>query len=188
VAEARLVLMTAQSTPERACAGILAVMTGGRWTLRIDGVLLPGANRLIRMHAQDYRRLRDELLLLARGSLAPATPAEPIEHCRIVIDLWRPKRSLLDADAKYGAVKPLLDVLQPDRGYARSVGRQRIRDVAPGLGLIRDDGDGEGGLDGCIRDLRVRQHVGEARIELAVEAVAAGAAHVGPAADAEGAA
>ncbi len=184
----RLVLMTAQSTPERACAGILAVMTGGRWTLRIDGVLLPGANRLIRMHAQDYRRLRDELLLLARGSLDPATPAEPIEHCRIVIDLWRPKRSLLDADAKYGAVKPLLDVLQPDRGYARSVGRQRIRDVAPGLGLIRDDGDGEGGLDGCIRDLRVRQHVGEARIELAVEAVAAGAAHVGPAADAEGAA
>lgn len=149
-------------------------------------MLLPGANRLIRMHAQDYRRLRDELLLLARSSLAPATPDDPIERCRIVVDLWRPKRSLLDADAKYGAVKPLLDVLQPDRGYARTVGRQRIRDVAPGLGLIRDDRDGEGGLEGCIHDLRVRQHVGEARIELTVEAVGAGAAHVVPAADAEG--
>ncbi len=179
MAGSRLV-MTAQSTPERLRAGILAVMTGGRWTLRIDGVLLPGANRLIRMHAQDYRRLRDELLLLARGSLAPAMPQEPIERCRIVVDLWRPRRSLLDADAKYGAVKPLLDVLQPDRGYARNVGRQRIRDVAPGLGLILDDRDGEGGLEGCIHDLRVRQHVGEARIELTVEAVAPDATRATP--------
>ena len=146
-------------------------MDGARWTLRIDGVLLPGANRLIRMHAQDYRRLRDELLLLARGSLAPAVPAAPIERCRITVDLWRPKRSLLDADAKYGAVKPLLDVLQPDRGYARSLGARRIRDVAPGLGLIRDDRDGEGDLDGCVRDLRVRQHVGEARIEVAIDEI-----------------
>lgn len=146
-------------------------MDGARWTLRIDGVLLPGANRLIRMHAQDYRRLRDELLLLARGSLAPAVPAAPIERCRITVDLWRPKRSLLDADAKYGAVKPLLDVLQPDRGYARTLGSHRIRDMAPGLGLIRDDRDGEGNLDGCVRDLRVRQHVGDARIEITVDEV-----------------
>lgn len=146
-------------------------MDGARWTLRIDGVLLPGANRLIRMHAQDYRRLRDELLLLARGSLAPAVPAAPLERCRITVDLWRPKRSLLDADAKYGAVKPLLDVLQPDRAYSRTLGRHRIQDVAPGLGLIRDDRDGEGDLDGCVRDLRVRQHVGEARIEATVDEV-----------------
>jgi hypothetical protein len=151
-------------------------MEAGRWTLRIDGVMLPGANRLIRMHAQDYRKLRDELLLLARGSLTPAVPPRPLERCDVTVELWRPRRSLLDADAKYGAVKPLLDVLQPDRGYARSLGSQRIRDVAPGLGLIRDDRDGEGDLDGCIRDLRVRQHVGDPRIEVTVHGLAGEAA------------
>jgi hypothetical protein len=164
--------MTAQCTPAKGSAGILAVMDGGRWTLEIDGVLLPGANRLIRMHAQDYRKLRDELLLLARSSLTPAAPARPLDRCRVDVELWRPRRSLLDADAKYGAVKPLLDVLQPDRGYARSIGRQRVRDVAPGLGLIRDDRDGEGDLDGCILDLRVRQHVGDPRVEVTVTGLA----------------
>ena len=148
-------------------------MTAARWTLRIEGVLLPGANALIRMHAQDYRRLRDQLLLLARASLTPAVPAEPLERCTVTIELWRPRRSLLDADAKYGAVKPLLDVLQPDRSYARKLGARQLRDVAPGLGLIRDDRDGEGALNGCIRDLRVRQHVGEPRIDVAIVAATA---------------
>lgn len=148
-------------------------MSGARWTVRIDGVLLPGANALIRMHAQDYRKLRDELLLLARSSLAPARPATPIERCRVTIELWRPRRSLLDADAKYGAVKPLLDVLQPDRAYTRRIGGHAVRDVAAGLGLIRDDRDGEGDLDGCIHDLRVRQHVGDPRIVVTVDALAA---------------
>lgn len=150
-------------------------MDGARWTVRIDGVLLPGANALIRMHAQDYRKLRDELLLLARASLTPERPAAPIDRCRVTVDLWRPRRSLLDADAKYGAVKPLLDVLQPDRAYSRRIGGHTVRDVAPGLGLIRDDRDGEGDLDGCIRDLRVRQHVGDPRIDVTVEATPAGA-------------
>lgn len=145
-------------------------MTAGRWTIRIDGLLLPGANRLIRMHAHDYRRLRDEVLLLARAGLTPAAPHEPLPHCHIRIELWRPPRSLLDADGKYGAVKPLLDVLQPDRTFGRTLGRRRISDVASGLGLIRDDRDGEGGLDGCIRDLRVTQHVGAAAVAATVEA------------------
>lgn len=146
-------------------------MNGARWTLRIDGVLLPGANRLIRMHAQDYRRLRDELLLLSRGSLAPGLPDAPLARCAVIVDLWRPKRSLLDADAKYGAVKPLLDVLQPDRAYGRKLGERRIRDISRGLGLIRDDSDGEGDLAGCIRDLRVRQHVGDPSIAVTVVAI-----------------
>lgn len=144
-------------------------MDEARWTVHIDGVLLPGANALIRMHAHDYRRLRDELLLLARASLEPEVPHTPIDRCRVTIDLWRPRRSLLDADAKYGAVKPLLDVLQPDRAYTRSLGGRTIRDVAGGLGLIQDDRDGEGDLDGCIRDLRVRQHVGDPRIVVAID-------------------
>ncbi len=134
----------------------------------IDDVLLPGANALLRMHAQDYRRLRDSLLMLARSGLRPAAPAAPLDRCDVAIVLRRPKRSLLDADGKYGAVKPLLDVLQPDRSYGRSIGRHRVRDVAPGLGLIRDDSDGDGDLDGCIRDLRVLQRVGDARIEVTV--------------------
>ena len=146
-----------------------------RWTVRIDGVLLPGPNALMRMHAQDYRRLRDELLLLARASLAPAKPREPIERCRLTFDLWRPGHRLLDADAKYGAIKPLLDVLQPDRAYARSIGGHKVRDVAAGLGLIRDDRDGEGALDGCVRDLRVRQHVGDARVDVTIVAEPRGA-------------
>lgn len=141
------------------------------WTVAIEGLLLPGANRLIRMHAHDYRKLRDELLLLARAGVSPAVPAAPLPRCRLEIDLWRPKRSLLDADAKYGAVKPLLDVLQPDRSYARTLGRNRIMDVAPGLGLIADDRDGEGDLPGCIAALRVRQHVGDARIRVRVSAL-----------------
>lgn len=138
------------------------------WTVVIDGLLLPGANRLIRMHAHDYRRFRDDLLLLARAGLSPAVPASPLARCRLDIDLWRPKRSLLDADAKYGAIKPLLDVLQPDRPYARTLGRRRITDVSPGLGLIADDRDGEGDMAGCIAALRVRQHVGDARIRVQV--------------------
>lgn len=140
------------------------------WTIEIEGLLLPGANRLIRMNAHDYRRLRDDLLLLARAGLAPAAPPAPLPRCRVGIDLWRPSRSLLDADAKYGAVKPLLDVLQPDRRYARTLGRHRITDVAAGLGLIADDRDGEGDLAGCIVGLRVRQHVGDARIRVRVSA------------------
>lgn len=152
-------------------AGIVAGMSAGRWTIHIDGLLLPGANRLIRMNAHDYRRLRDEVLLLARAGLEPAAPREPLPHCRVWIELWRPTRSLLDADGKYGAVKPLLDVLQPDRTYGRTLGRRRISDVAAGLGLIRDDRDGEGDLNGCVRDLRVRQHVGPPRVTATVEAV-----------------
>lgn len=143
------------------------------WTIEIDGLLLPGANRLIRMNAHDYRRLRDDLLLLARAGVAPAPPSAPLARCRLEIDLWRPPRSLLDADAKYGAIKPLLDVLQPDRAYGRTLGRHRVTDVAPGLGLIADDRDGEGGLGGCIEALRVRQHVGDARIRVRVRAAVA---------------
>ena len=145
-------------------------MDAARWTVRIEGLLLPGANRLIRMHAHDYRKLRDDLLLLARAGLDPAPPASPLTRCRLEIELWRPKRSLLDADAKYGAIKPLLDVLQPDRTYARRLGRHRISDVASGLGLIADDRDGEGDLPGCIASLRVRQHVGDASIRVRVSA------------------
>lgn len=149
-------------------------MDEAHWTVRIEGVLLPGPNALMRMHAQDYRRLRDELLLLARASLDPDLPREPIERCRLAFELWRPRHRLLDADAKYGAIKPLLDVLQPDRAYARTIGGHKVRDVAAGLGLIRDDRDGEGALEGCVRDLRVRQRVGEARIDVTVVADAGG--------------
>lgn len=138
------------------------------WTIRIEGLLLPGPNRLIRMNAHDYRRLRNDLLLRARAGLEPAAPEAPLPRCGIEIELWRPARNLLDADAKYGAIKPLLDVLQPDRAFARTLGRRRITDVTPGLGLIADDRDGEAGLGGCIARLHVRQRVGEARVHVRV--------------------
>ena len=143
------------------------------WTLRLDDVLLPGPNELLRMHAHDYRRLRDELVLLARASLDPALPDAPLAACTVHVTLWRPARRLLDADAKYGAVKPLLDVLQPGRRYARKVGGQRILDTANGLPLLRDDRDGEAGLQGCIRDLRVVQRVGDPAVEVRIDEDAA---------------
>lgn len=162
--------MTVQHTPPRAATGIVRAMPTRTWTLRLDDVLLPGPNELMRMHAQDYRRLRDELLLLARASLDPALPAAPLDACTVHVTLWRPARRLLDADAKYGAVKPLLDVLQPGRGYARKVGGRQVLDTTNGLALLRDDRDGEAGLKGCIRDLRVVQRLGDPAVEVRVDA------------------
>jgi len=144
-------------------------MTARRWTLQLDGVLLPGPNRLIRMHAQEYRKLRDELLLLARASLTPAAPATPLAACHLRITLQRPARSLLDVDAKYGAIKPLLDVLQAGRSYTRKIGGHSLQDTTVGLSLIHDDRDGEGELTGCIRSLQVVQVVGEPRVEVVIE-------------------
>lgn len=162
---------TSRSVRSRGLPGIVTAMTPGRWTLRLDDLLLPGPNRLMRMHAQDYRKLRDTILLLARSTLEPNPPAAPLDACRIVVTLHRPARSLLDADAKYGAVKPLLDVLQPPRAYSRRLGGRTIRDVTSGLGLLRDDGDGEGMLTGCVRDLRVVQVIGPPRVEVEIESV-----------------
>ncbi len=146
-------------------------MAEGVWTLQFDDMLLPGPNQLMRMHAQRYRMLRDELRMIGLAKLTPKAPPEPIERCRIEVDMWRPKRNLLDADAKFGAVKPLLDVLQPDRTYTRKMGTRSLPDVTPGLGLIRDDRDGEGDLTGCITTLTVRQHLGAARVDVTVTAL-----------------
>lgn len=146
-------------------------MPKGTWTLRFEDVLLPGPNQLMRMHAQRYRQLRDELRMIGRASLTPKAPSAPLERCRIEVEMWRPTRSLLDVDAKFGAIKPLLDVLQPDRAYARKVGTRSLQDVTPGLALIRDDRDGEGDLAGCIKSLSVQQHVGDAHVEVVVTAL-----------------
>lgn len=143
-------------------------MDEARWTLDLPGLLLPGPNRLLRMNRHDYRRFRDELLLRARGGLTVPAPDPPLRRCAVSVHLVRPGRSLLDADAKYGAVKPLLDVLQPHRNYGRTLGGRRILDAARGLGLIADDRDGEGELDGCIRCLRVTQSVGAAHVRVEV--------------------
>lgn len=139
-----------------------------RWTIRIDGVVLPGPNALMRMHAQPYRRLRDELLLLARSTLDPALPSEPLTRCSVDVTMVRPKRNLLDVDAKFGAIKPLLDVLQPGRRYARTIAGRQVLDVTPGLGLIADDSDGQGELPGCVVSLGVVQTIGAARIDVEI--------------------
>lgn len=138
------------------------------WTLDLPDLLLPGPNRLMRMNRHEYRRFRDELLLRARGALSAPAPREPLPACALSLELARPRRSLLDVDAKYGAVKPLLDVLQPDRAYARTLGGHALQDVVHGLGLIRDDRDGEGDLGGCVRRLHVLQRAGTAHVRLFV--------------------
>jgi len=131
-------------------------------------MLLPGPNALMRMHAQAYRTMRDELLFVARSRLQPALPNEPIARCAVHVVMTRPSRNLLDVDAKFGAIKPLLDVLQPGRRYARTIGGRKVLDVASGLGLIANDSDGEGDLAGCIAQLSVVQVVGPARVDVTV--------------------
>lgn len=150
--------------------GIVGHVDDPCWTLELPGLLLPGPNRLLRMNRHDYRRFRDELLMRARGGLSAPAPKAPLRHCVVAVHLTRPGRSLLDADAKYGAVKPLLDVLQPHRNYGRTLGARRILDAASGLGLIADDRDGEGELAGCIRRLMVTQSVGDAHVRVEVRA------------------
>jgi hypothetical protein len=75
---------------------------------------------------------------------------------------------LLDVDAKYGAAKPLLDILQPPHAFRRSVIGGHHKDSAPGLGLIDNDTDGEGREAGCVTSFRVTQDVGPAAVWLTV--------------------
>ena len=141
------------------------------WNADVPGLVLPGANELMRMKSWEYKRFRDELYLQLRSALSAPPPPEPLARCAVRIEMTRPRRRLLDVDGKYGAVKPLLDVLQPPRTYSRRVGRMRVRDQTSGLGLIAADTDGEGDLeDGCVVELRVVQRVGEAGVRLRIEA------------------
>ena len=149
--------------PDDASAG-----DGGVWTVDIPGLLLPGVNAILRMNSFEYRRYRNDLYVHVRAGLDRDLPPEPLARCAVRIELTRPKRNRLDVDGKYGAIKPLLDVLQPDRTYSRRIGQLRVQDVTPGLGLILADTDGEGGAEGCVSDLRVVQIVGEAHVRVRV--------------------
>lgn len=141
------------------------------WTAEIPALVLPGANEIIRMKSWDYKRFRDDLYLQVRAALSAPPPDPPLPRCAVRIEMTRPKRRLLDVDGKYGAVKPLLDVLQPPRTFSRKVGRLRVQDETSGLGLIAADTDGEGERDdGCVAELRVLQRVGDAGVALRVEA------------------
>lgn len=139
------------------------------WTLVLPGVVLPGPNKLMRMTSWEYRRFRNDLYVRARAGLDRDLPPAPLARCRVRVEMTRPRRTFLDVDGKYGAVKPLLDVLQPDRPYSRPMGKLRVKDVSPGLGLIAGDTDGEDGADGCICLLRVVQRAGEAELRVVVE-------------------
>lgn len=142
-----------------------------RWSAEIPHLVLPGANEIMRMKSWSYKRFRDDLYLQVRAALSAPPPAEPLARCALRIEMTRPRRRLLDVDGKYGAVKPLLDVLQPPRTFSRRVGKLRVQDATAGLGLIASDTDGEGDLEGgCVSDLRVIQRVGDAGVRLWVEA------------------
>lgn len=139
------------------------------WTVVLPGVVLPGPNKIMRMTSWEYRRFRNDLYVRARAGLDRPLPPEPLPRCRVYVVMTRPRRTFLDVDGKYGAVKPLLDVLQPDRTYSRAVGKLRVQDASPGLGLIAGDTDGEDEAGGCVCELRVMQRVGEAELRVVVE-------------------
>lgn len=141
------------------------------WTVELPGVKLESPNRIIRMKSWEYSTYRNELYLLIRSRISPGPdsfPDEPLGRCAISVQMRRSR--LLDVDAKYGAAKPLLDILQPPRPYSRSTHGHRHPDVSPGLALIASDTDGEGRERGCVTAFRVTQELGQATVILRVEA------------------
>lgn len=140
------------------------------WYVSLPGVILPTLNEQIRMNRRggEYAKFRNHLYTLAKRNLQPSLPPEPLRHCKITVEMTRTTVRLLDVDSKYGAVKPLLDILQPNRPFKRKIGKLLVDDDTLGLGLIKNDSDGESTNKGCIRQLRVIQKVGEPRIDIAV--------------------
>jgi hypothetical protein len=139
------------------------------WTAQLEGVKLESPNKIIRMKSWEYSTYRNELHLLTRASIEPGPndfPHVPLKRCEIRVHMRRPR--LLDVDAKYGAVKPLLDILQPPRVFSRLAGSTRHRDEAPGLALIESDTDGEGRESGCVTSFQVTQELGPAVVWISV--------------------
>ena len=131
-----------------------------RIVIELPGLLLCGTNELIRMHPKRYASYREELChLIARTLPRDRRPHKPLRAYRLRVYMRRP--TALDTDNKYGAIKPVLDVLQ----------RMHPRNNPHGLDVLYDDTDGEFGLGGACRELRVVQTLGQPRLTIDIREV-----------------
>jgi len=150
---------------------------GSSITLEVIGLELATKNDLVAMHrsrpwGEAYQAYRNHLYALlnnARIANKIRLPKEPYQYAEIEILLQRPHS--VDVDSKYSMCTPILDVLQPEK----TMRRKKSWFVVPGLGIIANDTDGEGGLPGCIKSLKVYQVNGGAeRLVVTVKEVFAG--------------
>lgn len=119
--------------------------------------VLPGQNRLLRMHWSRRRKERDALAWQIRAQLPFGRPPAPPARATVVVSSYRIK--LLDADNLAATVKSLLDVLQPFDAKSRPYG----------LGLIA--GDDRAHLVLGLNQQKV-QHLAEQCTRVMIEAVA----------------
>lgn len=90
-------------------------------------------NMLRRKHwrvSRDHSRYWRLYLVKVIGRKAPP---EPLEHSRVLIEVWR--RGAPDPDNLVASVKPLIDGLQPERSHVRKGKRY----TQFGAGVIADD-------------------------------------------------
>jgi hypothetical protein len=131
--------------------------------LSVKGVKLPPTNELIRMHWTAYSKVvralavEIDLELKQQGIRTGTAGWAPFSAVRIDVILQHPGH--YDVDGKYGCVKPILDVLK----------QMHDKNNPFGLGVLRDDTDGEHGAGGLIESLVVRQIKGSHRFGITLE-------------------
>lgn len=150
---------------------------------------LKSPNDLMRMELEkEYRGYRNDWFRILDYAIPRnKRPPEPLGHARVMFQIFSNKseKHLLDAEAKYSAVdphlaclypgakrftatKPLLDSLQGNATFSGS-GKETVR---RGLGVLRDDTDGEHFRAGVIRQLEVLQRrSSQAKVRLVIEEV-----------------
>lgn len=148
---------------------------------------LKSPNDLMRLKSrQDYRSYRNDLYRMLDHSIPyKLRPKKPLEAAQVKLELYtnRSEKHQLDVEAKYSAlspllaglysptqkfsaIKPILDSMQADTVFS-TTGKETTR---KGIGILRDDTDGEFFREGVIRQLEVMQRRSRvAKIRLTVE-------------------
>ena len=113
-----------------------------------------------------YTQYRDTLYEHFAPTVS-SPPSTPFTKCNISVEIQRTTASYFDVEAKYACIKPILDILQPDRPWTRKKKDKKNKQsyvekgVSKGLGIISDDTDGEGELQGVVQSLNVSQIKGK---------------------------
>lgn len=135
---------------------------------------LKSPNDLMRMNLdKEYRSYRNDWYRMLNAAIERhRRPPAPLKHARVMFQVFSPRaeKHMLDAEAKYSAinpllaglhnsaqkftaVKPLLDSMQQNTTFSGS-GKETVRQ---GVGIILDDTDGEHFREGVIKQLEVLQ-------------------------------
>lgn len=132
--------------------------------LHLPRVRLMSVNEMLRTNEHKRAACRDQLCSKLAYELARTRqrPATPLRYVEIDVMMWTPYP--YDVDSKFGALKFLLDALTKPKSnleLVRQAQRQKRGLFIP-LGVIHDDTDGEGSMQGCVRRLTVRQEMAQA--------------------------